>query len=79
MGANMQRQAVPLIKPEAPIVATGAEQETAKASPQSVTADTDGTVVEVTSSKIVTEANGKKRTYELDKFTRSNQGTAITQ
>jgi DNA-directed RNA polymerase subunit beta len=75
----MQRQAVPLIRPEAPIVAIGVEQETAKNSPQSITATEDGVVIDVSSNHIITEgANGKRR-YDLMKFKRSNQGTAVTQ
>jgi DNA-directed RNA polymerase subunit beta len=79
MGANMQRQAVPLIKPEAPIVATGIEQETAKASPQTITSDVEGTVVEVSSDHIIVEGKEGKRRFDLLKFARSNQGTSITQ
>lgn len=80
MGANMQRQAVPLIKPEAPIVATGIEQYTAQYSPQSVSSDVAGTVEEVHADLIkVKTTDGKTRKFELAKFERSNQGTAITQ
>ncbi len=78
MGANMQRQAVPLIKPEAPIVATGIEQDTAKASPTSVIAKEDGVVEFADSVQIIVKGKSKI-TYELKKFIRSNQGTSINQ
>jgi DNA-directed RNA polymerase subunit beta len=78
MGANMQRQAVPLIKPEAPLVATGIEQDTAKNSPTTVTAEQAGEVLEVESAFIVIKGEDTI-TYELEKFTRSNQASAINQ
>lgn len=80
MGSNMQRQAVPLLCPEAPLVATGIEMEVAKHSGQVLFAQNAGVVTEVTSSQIVvTRDNGDKDTYPLMKFVRTNQGTCINQ
>jgi len=80
MGSNMQRQAVPLIRPEAPIVATGMEREAAKYSGEVLFARNAGVVTSVTSSQIVvTQDNGKKDIYPLMKFVRTNQGTCINQ
>jgi DNA-directed RNA polymerase subunit beta len=80
MGSNMQRQAVPLLHPSAPIVATGMELEAAKNSGQVLVADNPGTVTSVTSSEIiVTREDGEKDTYILLKFVRTNQGTCINQ
>jgi DNA-directed RNA polymerase subunit beta len=78
MGANMQRQAVPLMKTEAPIVATGIEEFSGKFSPTTVKAKEDGEVIEVSSSKVVIVGD-KRTTYTLEKFVRSNQGTSINQ
>jgi len=80
MGANMQRQAVPLLCPEAPLVATGMEKEAAKHSGQVLFAEGAGVVTSVTSSQIeVTEDSGDKKLYPLMKFVRTNQGTCVTQ
>lgn len=80
MGSNMQRQAVPLIYPEAPLIATGMEQEVAKYSGQVVFAQEAGIVTSVTSSEIaVKEDTGREHTYQLKKFVRTNQGTCINQ
>jgi len=80
MGANMQRQAVPLLCPEAPFVATGMEMETTKHSGQVLFAQNAGIVTSVTSSQIiVTTDDGDKDTYPLIKFVRTNQGTCINQ
>ncbi len=80
MGANMQRQAVPLICPEAPLVATGMEAEAAKHSGQVLFAENAGVVTSVTSSQIViSKDNSDKDTYQLLKFVRTNQGTCINQ
>ena len=80
MGANMQRQAVPLLCPEAPLVATGMETEAAKHSGQILFADNPGAVTSVTSSQIiVTKDNGNTDVYPLMKFVRTNQGTCISQ
>ncbi len=80
MGANMQRQAMPLLCPEAPLVATGVEMGTAKDSGQVVFAQNAGLVTSVTGLQIViTKDNGDKDTYQLSKFVRTNQGTCINQ
>lgn len=81
MGSNMQRQAVPLIKPQAPIVGTGIEYKAAKDSRVIPLAKADGTVVKVTGDtiQIKRDADGKIDTYKLIKFKRSNQGTCINQ
>jgi DNA-directed RNA polymerase subunit beta len=80
MGSNMQRQAVPLLRPEAPVVATGMEVEVAKDSGQVIFAHNGGVVTSVTSSQIVvTKDNGDKDVYPLMKFVRTNQGTCISQ
>ncbi len=78
MGANMQRQAVPLIKAEAPIVATGAEEFSGKGAPTTVTATEGGEVIEASSLKIVVVGDNRI-TYKLKKFVRSNQGFSINQ
>ena len=80
MGSNMQRQAVPLLRPEPPLVGTGMEGRVAKDSGQVVMSHADGVVTESTSEEIViTEADGNVRTYKLLKFLRSNQGTCVNQ
>ncbi|MBE0480202.1 MAG: DNA-directed RNA polymerase subunit beta [Dehalococcoidia bacterium] len=79
MGSNMQRQAVPLIQPKAPLIATGMEREAARDSGQVVYADFDGEVVSVSANKVVLTGDGKDKMYTLSKFARSNQGTCINQ
>ena len=80
MGSNMQRQAVPLVRPEAPIVGTGMEYQAAVDSGQVVVAKNAGEVVSVTGSEVVVqEENGTLRTYVLRKYNRSNQSTCIDQ
>jgi len=80
MGSNMQRQAVPLLRPEAPVVATGMEAEVAKHSGQVIFAQNTGVVTSVTGSEIVvTRDKGEKDIYPLMKFVRTNQGTCISQ
>ncbi len=78
MGANMQRQAVPLIQPVAPLVGTGMERTAALDSGELVCARHDGKVIEVDAAHIVvaTEEEGTE-TYELAKYQRSNQSTCI--
>ncbi|MDN5776948.1 MAG: DNA-directed RNA polymerase subunit beta, partial [Humibacillus sp.] len=80
MGANMQRQAVPLVKSEAPLVGTGMEFRAALDSGDVVRADKAGVVQEV-SADLVTVANddGTYQTYRIAKFSRSNQGTSYNQ
>ncbi|MDZ7671438.1 MAG: DNA-directed RNA polymerase subunit beta [Halanaerobiales bacterium] len=80
MGANMQRQAVPLLKTDAPIVATGMEHKAAKDSGLVVVATKGGTVKKVTSRKIIIENDeGNMDHYRLMKFKRSNQGSCMNQ
>ncbi len=80
MGSNMQRQAVPLVRPEAPIVGTGMEWQAAIDSGQVLTAKNPGEVVSVTSAEIVVqEEDGTRRSYHLRKYNRSNQSTCIDQ
>jgi DNA-directed RNA polymerase subunit beta len=80
MGANMQRQAVPLIKSDAPLVGTGMEFRAAVDAGDVVTSDVAGVVKEVSAEEVVimTDEGGDK-SYRLLKFTRSNQGTCINQ
>ena len=79
MGANMQRQAVPLIEAEAPIVGTGMEYKAAIDSGAVVLAKNDGVVERVTGREIVVKTASGKDRYNLLKFSRSNQGTCINQ
>lgn len=80
MGSNMQRQAVPLLKPDAPLVGTGMERRVARDSGQMVLSKVAGVVTSVTGDwVIVADADGKEHTQVLRKFIRSNQGTCLTQ
>ena len=80
MGSNMQRQAVPLLKTEAPIVATGTEYRIARDSGVMIIADCDGVVTRSTADVIcVKDENNEIHEYRLKKFVRSNQGTCINQ
>ncbi|HPV70272.1 MAG TPA: DNA-directed RNA polymerase subunit beta, partial [Bacilli bacterium] len=80
MGANMQRQALPLIKPTAPLVGTGMEHIVARDSGLAVISTGEGVVSYVDSRRIVVKDSKKKtKTYQLQKFARSNQGTCINQ
>ncbi|MDR3344517.1 MAG: DNA-directed RNA polymerase subunit beta [Oscillospiraceae bacterium] len=80
MGANMQRQAVPLLKPEAPLVGTGMEYKAAVDSGVAVIAKRGGTVNAVHADGIeITADDGENDYYELLKFERSNQGTCVNQ
>ncbi len=79
MGANMQRQAVPLMIPQAPLVGTGLEYRAAIDTGDVVLSHTDGTVIDVDAEKIVVEGKGSREEYALTKFMRSNQGTLIHQ
>jgi len=80
MGSNMQRQAVPLLRAEAPLVGTGMEFRAAYDAGDIITADQPGAVTEV-SADLITVANddGTYTTYGLEKFQRSNQGTCFSQ
>jgi DNA-directed RNA polymerase subunit beta len=80
MGSNMQRQAVPLVGPESPIVGTGMEYRVAYDSGVMVVARNDGKVKSVTSTEIIIQkTEGGEDVYPLQKFERSNQGTCINQ
>ncbi len=79
MGSNMQRQAVPLLQPDVPIVSTGMEQQAALNSGQIVVAKEDGEVVNVTGDTVVVVGENGPRTYNLRKYNRSNQSTCIDQ
>ncbi len=80
MGANMQRQAVPLVYPEAPFVGTGMERVVARDSCTLVVAKQDGLVTRVTGDEIVVKGNdGQEDTYLLQKYFRSNQNTCKNQ
>jgi DNA-directed RNA polymerase subunit beta len=79
MGANMQKQAVPLMIPQAPIVGTGIEFRAAVDTGDVVLSRNDGTVIDVDAEKIVVEGRGTRDEYPLTKFMRSNQGTLIHQ
>ena len=77
MGANMQRQAVPLIRATAPFVGTGLEAAAAHDSGELICAEHAGTVIEVDASHVVVDASGQIETYDLPKYERSNQSTCI--
>jgi DNA-directed RNA polymerase subunit beta len=89
MGANMQKQAVPLIRPEAPYIGTGVEARAARDAGDVVLAEGDGTITEVTGDIITVEYNANqkdrlghvlgRKVYKLAKFRRSNQNTCINQ
>lgn len=79
MGSNMQAQAVPLVRPEIPIVSTGMEYHAAFDSGQVIVAETDGEVTSVTGRSIVIREKNGLNTYQLRKFHRSNQSTCIDQ
>ncbi|KPJ71835.1 DNA-directed RNA polymerase subunit beta [Parcubacteria bacterium DG_74_3] len=79
MGSNMQRQAVPLINPEAPLVMTGIEERVAKDSGQVVVAEEDGKVVEVDANQIKVKHSKKEKIYSLGNFIRTNQYTCFHQ
>ncbi|PQP79861.1 DNA-directed RNA polymerase subunit beta [Candidatus Phytoplasma phoenicium] len=78
MGTNMQRQALPLLIPEAPIVGTGVEHRIVKDSGCLIVAEEDGYVSYVDAQKIIIkESNGKEKIYELSNFVKSNQNTLV--
>ncbi len=80
MGSNMQRQAVPLLRPDAPVVGTGMEARVAQDSGQVVLADVTGEVVEVDAAHVVIrDEQGADHPHVMRKFERSNQGTSINQ
>ncbi|MDR3709719.1 MAG: DNA-directed RNA polymerase subunit beta [Capsulimonadaceae bacterium] len=80
MGANMQRQAVPTLRPQAPLVKTGMEKRAARDSGAVIMAERDGVVSRVTAEDIIVETeNGEADVYRLLNMIRSNQATCITQ
>ncbi len=80
MGTNMQRQAVPTIKPDAPIVGTGIEYRSAKDSGHVIVAEQDGVISKVDGGQIqITDGKKNVFDYELKKFLRSNNSTSINQ
>ena len=80
MGANMQRQAVPLLRPQAPLIGTGMEVQAARDSGQVLVAEEDGEVLSASANFItVRYRSGRDERYPVMKFVRSNQGTCINQ
>ena len=79
MGSNMQAQAVPLVRPEVPLVSTGMEYHAALDSGQVVVGEADGEVTSVTGNSITVRERGGPHTYQLRKYQRSNQSTCIDQ
>ncbi len=80
MGSNMQRQAVPLVKPESPYIGTGLEEKVARDSGTMIIADDAGHVEEADASSIVFRTSkGEKKEYQLYKFLKSNQFTSLNQ
>ncbi len=79
MGSNMQRQAVPLLKPDAPLIGTGIEFQVAIDSGQIVVAEAPGEVISVAGDAIVVREENGTRTYKLRRFQRSNQSTCLDQ
>ena len=80
MGSNMQRQSVPLLKPQAPLVGTGIESRVARDSGQVIMASAGGVVSSVTGKEIIiTDPTGQKHGHRLTKFARTNQGTCFNQ
>jgi DNA-directed RNA polymerase subunit beta len=80
MGANMQRQAVPLLRPQSPICGTGIERQVAIDSGQVILSQTDGEVMSSTARKIeIMDEDGELHSYRLRKFIRTNAGTCINQ
>ena len=79
MGANQQRQAVPLIQPKTPIVGTGLEGPAARNTGQLVVAEADGEVIKATGDEVVVQYKEGKASYRPVHFVRSNEGTSINQ
>jgi DNA-directed RNA polymerase subunit beta len=80
MGSNMQRQAVPLLQPERPLVGTGLEAQAARDSGMVIISRTDGEVSYLDADRIVVrDPEGKEHAYELQKYQRSNQDTCLNQ
>jgi DNA-directed RNA polymerase subunit beta len=80
MGSNMQRQAVPLLEPDVPVVSTGMEWDAAYFSGQIIIAEEDGEVLSVQGDQIIVQpSEGEQHVYKLRKYDRSNQSTTIDQ
>lgn len=79
MGSNQQRQAVPLIQPQAPIVGTGLEGDAARNTGQVILAEADGEVTKATAQEVTVKYKEGSITYEPQRFVRSNEGTSINQ
>ena len=79
MGSNQQRQAVPLIKPQAPIVGTGIEDIVAHNTGQLIVAEENGEVIKATADEVVVKYKNGNKTYEPVHFARSNEGSSINQ
>ncbi len=79
MGSNQQRQAVPLVKPEAPRVGTGVEGTVARNTGQMIVAEEDGEVISATAAKVVVQYKKHTATYLPTHFMRSNEGTCVNQ
>lgn len=79
MGSNQQRQAVPLIQPQAPIVGTGLETAAARNTGQVILAEADGEVTKATAQEVVVKYKAGSVSYEPQRFVRSNEGTSINQ
>ena len=80
MGSNMQRQAVPLLRPDPPLIGTGMEERVARDSGQVILSDINGVVTHVSGERIViTDDDGENHTFKLMNFVRSNQGTCVNQ
>ncbi len=79
MATNMQRQAVPCINPQAPIVGTGFERRAAEDSGHVIVSEIDGVVTAVQGDRIEVEGDGENRVHKLNKFVRSNSSTCINQ
>jgi len=78
MGSNMQRQAVPLVKAESPVVGTGMEYDAAVSSGHVITSEFDGEVTEASANRVVVKGkDGKSKSYRIEKFVRSNQATCM--
>ena len=80
MGANMQRQAVPLVSPQSPIVGTGMEKDIISSTTVSIFAKNDGTVYDITNKFIIVKTNNHEKpfdTYIVHKFNRTNQSTSF--
>ncbi len=80
MGSNMQRQAVPLLRPQAPLIGTGIEGRVAQDSGQVILSKADGATTSVTgNSVVITDTDGKEHSHKITKFARTNQGTCFNQ